>query len=166
MKKRNNITEDYEFFYGGYFSQWYPSNFTIDGMLFSTAEKWMMYNKAKFFNDTEIMEEILKLDDPMIIKALGRKVRNFDEKKWASVSYDIVVQGNIAKFTQNREMLKYLMQTFGLEIVEASPTDQIWGIGLSTTDPRRLDKSKWQGQNLLGKAIMEVREHFKEQNRW
>lgn len=162
-KDNSEMTDDFVFFWGGCFSQWAYSPFTIDGQLFENAEKWMMYNKAIHFGDTEIAEQILKIEDPQRIKALGRKVRNFDADKWAKVAYDIVVQGNIAKFSQNREMLKYLMKTDDLEIVEASPYDRIWGIGIGTNDPRRFDKSKWDGQNLLGKAIMDVREHFREQ---
>lgn len=166
MKNRAEITDKFVFFWGSYYSQWCHSPFEINGITFENAEKWMMYNKALTFGDTEIASYILKLNDPQHIKALGRKVRNFDAKKWAEVAYDIVLEGNIAKFSQNQHMLKELMETGDREIVEASPYDKIWGIGLGMQDPRRFDHSQWEGTNLLGKVLMDTREYFRQSMEW
>lgn len=147
----------YHLFYGGPFSQWAKSTFTIAGIRFNTAEQWMMYNKALCFNDIQSANAIHSSNDPREQKALGRQVKNFDDATWMKVAYDIVVEGNLAKFDQNPKFAEYLKATEGMIIVEASPYDRRWGIGLSETDPRSLDESQWQGENLLGKAIMDVR---------
>ncbi len=157
------ITKDYVFFWGGICSQWYSSWFEIDGQKFSCAEQYMMYKKALLFEDEEVANAIMRTQNPMEQKALGRKVRGFDKDKWEAVCRDYVYEGNYAKFTQNPELLEEL-ETYGdREIVEASPEDAIWGIGMHERHPDILDKSKWQGTNWLGEAIMRVRETLKEE---
>jgi ribA/ribD-fused uncharacterized protein len=148
---------DYIFFWGGTYSQWIKSPFTIDGKTFNTAEQWMMYNKAMVFNDTATAKSILETTDPKKQKALGRQVKNFDDFVWMEKSFDIVVKGNIEKFKQNPKMLAELEASKGKIIVEASPYDKRWGIGLAADAPNIEDQSTWQGENLLGKAIMQVR---------
>lgn len=161
-KKENRMDKlNCEFFWGGPFSQWAYSPFVVDGITFENAEKWMMYHKAKTFNDQEALNQILALEDPQVIKAIGRKVKNFNAEHWSSVSYEIVKMGNIHKFEQNPEMKDYLMSTGDKEIVEASPYDRIWGIGIGPSDPKRFESKYWNGENLLGKVIMDVREYFK-----
>jgi ribA/ribD-fused uncharacterized protein len=153
--------EKYLLFWGGECSQWYPSKFEIDGKTYNCAEQYMMEQKALTFGDTESAKMIMDATSPRDQKAFGRRVKPFNPKKWTEVSYDIVVKGNIAKFSQNPELLEYLIGTGDIEIVEASPEDRIWGIGLSPTDPRAQDKANWDGLNLLGKAIMDAREFLK-----
>lgn len=147
----------YHLFYGGPFSQWAKSPFIIDGTKFNTAEQWMMWNKALAFSDIDSAKAIQSTSDPREQKALGRKVKNFDDAIWMKVAYDLVVEGNRAKFDQNPKLADYLKATKGMIIVEASPYDRRWGIGLGETDPRALDEGQWLGENLLGKAIMDVR---------
>ena len=147
----------YKFFWGGPFSQWAESNFTIDGVTFNTCEQWMMYNKAKLFGDTETLQAIMDTPFPNEQKALGRKVKNFDDAKWMEVAYDIVVEGNRAKFNQNSKLMKDLEETCGKLLVEASPYDKRWGIGMAAGDPGIEDPVNWKGDNLLGKAITQVR---------
>lgn len=151
---------NYEFFWSGPFSQWYKAPFIIDGRKFNTCEQWMMWNKAMLFNDTETAEAILKTSDPRQQKALGRAVKNFDDAKWMAVAYDIVVQGNRSKFTQNPQLFETLKATGDKTLVEASPYDRRWGIGMGEDDPGIEDPKNWRGENLLGKALTQVRDEL------
>lgn len=156
-------TEKYIFFWGGPFSQWFKSDFTIGGTTYNCAEQYMMAQKATLFGDTESHEAIMKTRDPSKQKAIGRTVKNFDANKWNLVCREVVYKVNLAKFS-SPALRQILLDTGDKEIVEASPYDRIWGIGLGTDDPRCLDKSKWQGTNWLGIAIMEVRDTFRKQS--
>ena len=140
------------------FSQWFPSSFVVGGDEFFTAEHWMMAHKAKLFDDRAHYQEVLKTTDPKAVKAIGRKVRNFDPKLWDRSKFDIVVQGNLHKFSQNEELSQFLLGTSGKVLVEASPVDPVWGIGLAQDNPDARDPGKWRGPNLLGFALMEVRD--------
>lgn len=141
----------------GCLSQWQKCSFVVDGVIYSSAEQYMMAEKARTFGDDETLEKILSAKLPMKIKALGREVRGFDGKKWDSVKFEVVVRGNMEKFSQNRELLSFLLGTGDAMLVEASPKDCIWGVGLKESDRDILDPDKWKGENLLGKALMEVR---------
>lgn len=138
----------------GYLSQWYLRPFTI-GDTFSCAEQWMMVMKAKVFHDEEMAKKILAERDPKKMKALGRKVKGFTDARWDDVKYQIVLEGNLAKFRQNPDLLARLLKTGDATLVEASPRDKVWGVGTSKLDP-----AAWTGQNLLGKALMETRRHL------
>jgi len=155
------IIENYVFFWNGVFSQWYPSKFIIEGVEYNCCEQYMMAQKALLFDDIESHKMIMYSESPNEQKGFGRRVKGFEKEKWEKVCRQIVFDANMAKFTQNPEMFKELMNTENLEIVEASPYDKIWGIGLHETDPRALDKSQWQGTNWLGEAIMSVREKLR-----
>lgn len=150
----------YTFFYGGPFSQWSHSKFTIDGKEFNTAEQYMMYKKALVFGDDQSAAAIMGTKDPSKQKAIGREIKGFSIPIWASVSRDVVYRGNVAKFAQNHEHYLALMQTKGTLLVEASPTDTIWGIGLSEYDAMGSTPEQWKGSNWLGQVITEVREAF------
>lgn len=141
------------------FSQFFKSEFVDEtGQVFNYAEQYMMYNKAITFSDTEIAKNILLESKPSNIKKYGRQVKNFDSKVWDRVKFDIVVKGNYLKFSQNDKLRDILISTGDSILVEASPTDKIWGIGMSQRDPLRHDVKNWKGQNLLGKALMKVRD--------
>lgn len=118
----------------------------------------MMYKKAQLFGDEDVMKRILKTTTPREIKALGRQVKNFNEKIWDQHKEQIVYEGNIAKFSSNPNLLKKLMETHPTRLVEASPYDTVWGVGLGAHDPQIHDSSKWKGQNLLGDILTRVRE--------
>ena len=152
----------YEFFYGGIFSQFFPCTFTEMGVTYNSAEQYMMAQKALLFDDIKTYDKIMSLSNLYKIKALGRLVKNFNQEIWDKHKEDIVFNGNLLKFSQNKKLCKQLLATGDKEIVEASPTDTIWGIGLAETDPDIYDKSKWRGTNLLGKAIMKVRNVLKD----
>ena len=147
--------QKYLSFYGGPFSQWFeaPESFFEDGIEFNTAEKYMMYHKAKFFNDEEIAKKILREPDPSDVKKLGRKVKNFNEDEWDKVKMDIVTQGNYLKFTQIPMMKEEFEKFKDFKFVEGSPYDLIWGVGLASNDPKITDPKNWKGQNLLGICI-------------
>ena len=138
-------------------SQWYPAPFEVEGVLYPTAEHWMMAGKARLFKDDETLAEILAAPDPKTAKALGRKVASFEEKVWKTKAREIVTAGNLYKFSQHAELKEFLLSTGSRVLVEASPYDKIWGIGLSATDPNASNPAKWKGQNLLGFALMDVR---------
>jgi ribA/ribD-fused uncharacterized protein len=125
----------------------------------------MMAKKALAFKDMEAYQEIMATSGPKEQKAIGRRVKNFNAEVWSVISREVVYQANYAKFTQNPHMREELMATGDLEIVEASPEDKIWGIGLHETNPRAWDKSTWQGTNWLGEAIMRVRQTLKEETK-
>jgi ribA/ribD-fused uncharacterized protein len=153
--------KDFTFFWGGEFSQWHPSTFTIDNITYNCAEQYMMHKKALYFNDLENAQKIMETKSPREQKAIGRKVKNFDPVSWDEVAFTFVLNGNIEKFTQNPHLGKILLETEGTEIVEASPFDTIWGIGLGENDPDAWDKTKWKGRNLLGKVLDTTREYIK-----
>ena len=148
---------EYVFFWGGPFSQWAKSPFTIDGVKFNTCEQYMMYKKAMLFNDTATAQAIMANSNPREQKMLGRQVKNFDDDVWMKYAYNFVVEGNRAKFAQNVEFSNQLVATKGKLIVEASPYDRRWGIGMEEGDEGIEDPANWQGENLLGKAVTQVR---------
>lgn len=148
------------------YSQWHRAKFTIDNITFNCCEQYMMYEKAILFGDSEIAELILKTSDPGEQKKLGRKVRNFDNDIWEANCRDIVYRGNYAKFTQNEHLLKKILMTEGTTLVEASPYDRIWGIGLVESHPDAKHRSKWRGENRLGEILTNVRKDIvKEKNK-
>lgn len=142
------------------FSQWFRCSFTNEGNTFNCAEQFMMHGKAVLFADAEVAEKILTTDHPRDHKALGRKVKGFDDSVWKRNREAIVMAGNRAKFTQNPELREVLLSTKGTTLVEASPYDKIWGIGLGANDPRALDPAQWKGLNLLGQILTRLRDEL------
>ena len=138
-------------------SQWYATSFEIDGVEYPTAEHWMMASKARLFGDEESLRRILDAADPKTAKTLGRSVKNFDDGVWQSNCRQLVTEGNIATFGQNDALKAFLLETADQVLVEARPYDAIWGIGLKATDERAKHPDTWQGQNLPGFALMDVR---------
>lgn len=139
------------------FSQWYEASFKLDGVRYASAEHYMMAAKARLFDDPRLLERILAARSPGEAKALGREVAGFDEARWNAERVGIVIEGNLGKFGQNASLKKYLLGTADRVLVEASPVDAIWGIGLAASDPLAAEPATWQGLNLLGFALMEVR---------
>ncbi len=142
-------------------SQWYESSFVVDGITYLTAEHWMMAQKAHLFGDTEIAQRILKATKPGEAKQLGREIHGFEEAGWEKARYEIVRRGNWHKFGQHPPLRDYLLRTAGRVLVEASPVDPVWGIGVAQDDPRAADVGAWPGLNLLGFALMEVRDELR-----
>ncbi|MGK5557241.1 NADAR family protein [Actinomadura kijaniata] len=161
LEKRGTLPKFVLFWGGkqrkGCLSQWWPSPFTVDGVRYATAEHYMMAEKARLFGDEDALTEILAKPDPARAKAFGRKIRGFDERTWEKHRYDIVVRGNVAKFSAHDDLREYLVATEGRVLVEASPVDRVWGIGLAEDDPRAQRPSQWRGLNLLGFALMDAR---------
>jgi hypothetical protein len=156
------MKEEYLLFWRGPFSQWFKSPMTIDGIQFNTCEQYMMYRKAMLFKDKETAAKIMRTDDPKIQKQLGREVKHFDAIVWDRHKEEVVYTGNLNKFQQNEKLRNILFDTGDKILVEASPYDRIWGIGLSEDDPDALDKTKWLGQNLLGYAVTKVKETLRQ----
>ena len=147
----------------GYLSNWYMSDFVADNIKFTSMEQYMMYKKAQLFNDKEIMQEILSTDNVGKIKMLGRSVKNYDEVMWNGVRQIVVYEGLYAKFSQNESLREKLLATENDILAECAVSDCIWGIGLAMNDDKRLSTEEWRGQNLLGFAIMQVREKLSKQ---
>lgn len=153
----HNPDEEY-----GFLSNWYPSVFYVRGQKFTSMEQYMMYRKAKLFQDLSIADLILQTDDVAEIKNLGRQVHGYDDSYWNGVRQLAVYEGLLEKFSQNADLKEKLLNTGDAILAECAVKDRIWGIGLSMNDPNRLDITKWLGKNLLGYALMMVRDHFSE----
>ena len=141
-------------------SQWYDCYFEVEGVQYHTTEQYMMASKAKLFGDDEVFQEIMMAYHPHDYKKLGRKVRGFNPGLWDERKYNIVVEGNKAKFGQNTDIREFLLSTRDAILAEASPYDKIWGIGLDRETAMKGTVEQWQGENLLGCALMEVRDYL------
>ncbi len=160
--------EDMTLFYSekqnnGYLSNWYVCDFEVDGIKYTSSEQYMMHQKALIFHDIVIADKILeqKATDLKKIKDLGRKVKGFDSKVWDAHKRQVMFDGLYAKFSQNADLKELLLSTGDTIIVECSPWDKIWGIGMRKSDERCYDPDQWEGQNLLGFALMDVRSALK-----
>jgi ribA/ribD-fused uncharacterized protein len=142
-------------------SQWWPSPFEVDGVRYATAEHWMMASKARLFGDAEAERKALAAKSPAEAKKAGRLVRGFDDAIWERERFDIVRSGSVHKFGQDAALRDFLLATGDRVLVEASPMDRIWGIGLAADDERAQDPARWRGLNLLGFALMEAREELR-----
>ncbi|ELA3156738.1 NADAR family protein [Listeria monocytogenes] len=142
------------------FSQWWICSFKVDGVEYNCAEQFMMAEKAKLFNDMEMREKILAAKHPKQAKDFGRLISGFQEDIWLKNRFNIVMRANQAKFSQNEELKKFLMQTKNRILVEASPVDKIWGIGMATDNQNVENPLYWKGLNLLGFALMAVRDEL------
>lgn len=184
-QKRLIKGEKYTFFWEtkSPFSQWYKTKFTASTLLiegindlyeikrkdllnglfpydvqeYSSAEQFMMYHKAMIFLDREIAKKIMKSDDVRLIKELGRKVMNYNEDVWKYFRSKVVYEANYAKFMQNQDIKDILFKTKGTTLVEASPNDSLWGVGLVETDPKIFNRNTWDGKNLLGEILTQLR---------
>lgn len=142
----------------GCLSQWWEVPFLVEDQRYLSAEHFMMAEKARLFGDESTRAQILAARNAGQAKALGQEVHGFDEAQWVAHRYDIVLTGNLAKFGQHPPLQSFLLQTGDRVLVEASPMDRIWGIGLAKEDSRAQDPRLWRGLNLLGFALMEVRD--------
>lgn len=152
------MAEAFTFFWKHRLSQWHGAPFVIGGVTFNCAEQYMMHAKALLFADREAAARILAAETPREQQAIGREVKGFDEAVWVLFREGVVFAGNYARFSQNAEQRELLFSTRGTTLVEASPHDRVWGIGLAADDPRARDRSQWLGLNLLGEALTRVRE--------
>ena len=172
---KNEVLPEFLFFWGhkSYgnqirkpcLSQWWPCKFKSNGIEYNCAEQYMMSEKAKLFKDEETNQLILKETSQRNIKQLGRLIKNFNEEVWNKNKINIVVQGNFLKFSQNEELKQFLIETGSKILVEASPKDRIWGIGLDEKNPDARNPLKWKGLNLLGFSLMEVRDIINNKNK-
>lgn len=167
---KNGVHPEFLFFWGhteklpvtkACLSQWYECSFEVDGLNYRTAEQYLMAEKARIFNDQTTFDHIMKAHTPKECKQLGREVKGFNPTIWDESKWLVAVKGNYAKFSQNEPLKKFLLATGDKVIVEASPYDNIWGIGLSQDDAAAGNPLLWKGQNILGFALMAVRERLK-----
>ena len=157
-------TEDFVFFWKPpvVFSQWTPSRFEVGGVVYSHAEQFMMAEKARLFGDEEMRARILASGLPHEQKRLGQAVRGFESGVWEREKLGIVVRGNRAKFSQSRKRREELLATGTKTLVEASPRDFVWGIGLGADHEHAKTPEAWPGLNLLGQALMRVRDDLRD----
>ncbi|MGW6456111.1 NADAR family protein [Streptomyces sp. NPDC055078] len=142
-------------------SQWWPSPFEVDGVRYATAEHWMMAAKARLFGDAEAERLALDAGSPAEAKRAGRLVRGFDDTIWKRERFAVVRSGSVHKFGQHPELGEFLSRTGDRVLVEASPRDRVWGIGLTADDERARDPTRWRGLNLLGFALMAARDELR-----
>jgi len=154
-------TDKYIFFWKAIISNWHICKFTVNDVEYNTSEQYFMHQKAMTFHNYDIAQKILQSKNPKEQKALGRKVSGFDYVIWNTIRYKVMLKGNYEKFSQDEFSRKKLLETGNKILVEASPYDIIWGIGLEEDDERILNEREWKGQNLLGKVLMEVREKLR-----
>lgn len=155
----------FTFFWGNQspFSNHHIKEFTVEDKKFICNEQYVMYSKAKLFQDEEIAEKILKETNPKKHRLLGSKVSGFEEQKWVDNREEIARRGALAKFRQNPDLLEALLSTGDTELAEASPNGSIWGIGMTKDNPLALDRSTWKGQNLLGQILTQIRNELREE---
>lgn len=144
----------------GCLSQWWPQPFVVDGITYGSAEHWMMAGKARLFGDTATLERILGAPTAPEAKKLGRQVQGFDAGAWNGACFEIVAQGNVHKFGQDPALAAFLLSTGQRVLVEAAPRDRIWGIGMGERHEHASNPERWNGQNLLGFALMQARERL------
>lgn len=144
-------------FWGGPCSQWSRHPILIDGTIYNCNEQFMMAEKATLFGDLDACSAIMATKEPANQKAIGRRVNRFDHSEWQKIARVVVYRANLAKFSQHADLGQWLMNTGDKVIVEASPEDSIWGIGLHESDNAAWDTETWRGLNWLGIAIMQVR---------
>ncbi len=159
------VTDKHVFFWGEWPSNWYPCVFNAEyegkEYTFYNSEQYFMFVKAKTFGDEEnALKILLEGKNPKKAKTYGRMVKNYDDEKWNEIRYKVMVDANMAKYSQNNELKELLLnlELEGKHYVESSPVDRIWGVGLSENDPLIDDEKNWLGTNLLGKALDEVRD--------
>lgn len=138
-------------------SQWWPTRFSVDGLVFGSAEHFMMWRQAVLFGDVTRAAAILVARSPAQAKAIGREVEHFDETIWVEHRWEIVVSASVAKFGSDPALRDFLLATGKRVLVEASPVDRIWGIGLAADSEFAETPQRWRGLNLLGFALMEAR---------
>ena len=166
---KNQVIPEFVLFYGhksktitkSCLSQWWPCKFKSNGIKYNCAEQYMMSEKAKLFKDEESFQLIMQENSQKKIKEYGRLIKNFNDEEWNKHKINIVVQGNLLKFSQNEDLKQFLIGTGDKILVEASPTDRIWGIGLDKNNPDARNPLKWKGENLLGFYLMKVRDIIK-----
>lgn len=157
------VTDTHIYFWGSIYSNFQACTFTIGNNVFNCSEQAFMYFKATHFNDDAIAEEIMATAEPKDQKALGKLVRGFSNEEWEKVRYQYMLTAVLAKFSQNENLKQFLVATGNKVFVEASPYDKVWGVGLREDDPLILDESNWQGLNLLGQVLMDVRAQLRQQ---
>ena len=141
-----------------YLSNWYLSDFEVDGVRFSSMEQYMMYQKAVTFKDANTAEKIMRGSDFAKIKQYGREVSSYDDVVWNGIRQIVVYRGLLAKFSQNEELKQRLKKTGDAILAECAVNDRIWATGISMKDERRFEMDQWRGENLLGFALMQVRQ--------
>lgn len=146
------------------YSNWYPCIFVDDlGITYYNTEQYIMYHKALLFNDSTVASSILETKDPVTIKDLGRKVKGYNDSKWAANRYEIAVKGNYYKFKQNKDLHDLIVNSNGI-FAECASNDLVWGIGIGLNNQDKFDTSKWRGQNLLGQCLTTVRDMIKQED--
>jgi len=155
------MSEYIHLFWKSNLSQWTRSQFPMEGSTYNCAEQAMMAEKARLFGDDETLKRIMEEREPGEQKNLGREIKNFDQKTWDDAKFDIVKKINLFRFSHDKQAREDLLATGHKIIAEANPHDKIWGIGMGSKNPDAQCPSKWNGENLLGKVLMEVRDKWK-----
>lgn len=153
-------TDTHVYFWNGIYSNWYPCKIydEFSKLNFENTEQAFMWYKANLFKDDEVKKQIELTGNPKLVKQLGRQIKNYDDVIWNEARFGWMLAVNLMKFSQHQYLRQALIETGTRTMVEASPLDKVWGVGLDENNPLILDERNWQGQNLLGKVLMRVRE--------
>ena len=162
LMREVNVTDKYVAFWGSVFSNFYPCKIYHHGYDFTSSEQLFMYYKAMFFGDDETVKKIIKAKTPKEAKALGRQVKDYNDEAWSEVRELMMKDVVTKKFEQNPELQKFLLDPDfeGKHFVEGNPYDKIWSVGLRFDDEKISNEKNWEGMNLLGKVLDNVRIHF------
>ena len=142
-------------------SNHYNTILEFEGNIFNSSEQCFMFQKATHFKDVATVQQILHCKTPQQAKQLGKRVSNFDKKKWLSVAEDCMFKAVFNKFSQNTVIADFLQKTGNTDIVEANPLGTFWGAGIPLQEKNIFVKEMWKGKNRAGVVLSRVRECLK-----
>lgn len=142
----------------GFLSNWYPSTFELDGLTFSSVEQYIMYKKCMQFGDREAANAVMATHSPAKQQAIARKAKGYNDVVWKGLRQPVAMRGLFEKFKQSPNLLEQLLETRDSYLVECAVSDRSWACGISLYDDARFNLANWKGSNILGFALMEVRE--------
>ena len=142
----------------GFLSNWYPSDIAVDGKRFSSTEQYIMYKKCMILGDEAAAKQVMATDDPEQQQAIGRSARNYHNTVWDGICQVVAMRGLLAKFSQHDDLRRKLLETGDAYLVECARSDHRWACGIGLYDDDRRDIDRWKGKNILGFALMEVRQ--------
>jgi len=151
-------TDECVLFWSGWPSQHAPATFEVCGVWYNCTQQYLMAERARMFGDADRLDDIMWSRDPVQQTVLGHAVKNCDEARWRRAVPAMLLRGNMAKYAQNATLKRLLLATHPKVLVQASPYDTVYGVGLTPHDPRALDPEHWRGLNLLGTALMQTRQ--------
>ena len=186
LKNGLKVYDKHVAFWGSAFSNFYPcefklergfkdyfevsslinnTTFDIPDFIWKSSEQCFMAYKALMFEDIENLFKIINSETPEQAKKIGRKIKNFDDEIWSMSRKVWMERAVYAKFSQNEDLKEFILspEFEGKDFVEGSPFDGVWGVKMDYRNPDIDNPENWNGENLLGKVLNEVRKELKEE---